>query len=129
MGVTSFTPRTLLKTLADGTLCVSPGPVGGTKEPSSPVIYDLVGANLKGLRLKTQGAVRMEFWASDNTDEPISSTDFSNIEWHLIGERNYSDPRTHEVDREIIDLANYSRYLKVEKTHGATVDKLYAYAS
>ena len=121
----------------NGAVSVTPGIFGGTKVSTSPIIFDMIGASLRNLTLESDGAMRIEFWKSTNSDDPANQAnldsgvdtvaDYSNIIWEFIGTQSYAEPGLHRVEGGTLSQLNGARYAKLDKTHGAKLRKIHAY--
>ena len=124
----------LVRVVAGGGACVVPAPVGTSKTPASAVYFDAAHI-LRELVFETEGSVRLEFWRSANSPDPTNQSeidsaldagtdppepDLSNVKWLFVGEKGYSDPGMHPAGFDIGQIRG-SRYLKVDKTHGAAL--------
>lgn len=125
--------------VAGEALCVTPNHVGGTQVPASPVVFDLRGAGLRALALRTEGSARIEFWRSANSPDPVNQAaldagtstipDYSNVQWLFVSDLSVSDPGLHDVPENLLASLNRARYAKIDKTHGAPVTEVHAYGS
>ena len=107
---------------------VTPGVVGGTQVPTSPVVYDMIGGVFQEMTLQTEGACRIEWMASINSVD-AADEDFSNIQWTLIGTQLVPDAGRHKVPSDILRKASSSRYIKMDPVSGASVLLLDAYGT
>jgi len=123
----------------DGSLQTSPGFMGVSEVPQSPVIVDTQGSKLDAIELEYTGASRVELWRSTTSNDPVNQAalasgaetvpDYSEVKWRYVGELNISDEGTYKVTPTVLQELSRGRYIKIEKTHGKELEYVHIYAT